>query len=138
MRKLLVITALTLFAGIAFGQTLKKGVVLGTHAMTVTLNPDVTMNQYLDFFNNKFKPEFEKHYPGMKIFILKGTRGENEFGYGLLYWIESIEVRDKYWPEPDEASDIGRAAREKMQPIIDEWRKMEVSFSTEYTDWVIL
>lgn len=30
MKKLLVITALLLFAGIAFGQTLKKGVVVGT------------------------------------------------------------------------------------------------------------
>lgn len=138
MKKLIIAAVFILIAGTAFGQTVKKGVVLGTHAITVTLNPDVTMNQYVDFLNKKLKPELEKHHPGVKVFILKGIRGENEFGYGLLYYFESVEVRDKYWPEPDKRSDIGTEAWDKMQPILEEWRKMEVSFSTEYTDWVIL
>ncbi len=49
MRRLILTTALVLLAGITFGQTLKKGVILGVHHMTITLEPDVTMDQYLDF-----------------------------------------------------------------------------------------
>ena len=137
MKKLLIITALLLIVGVSFGQSLKKGTVLGTHAISVVLNPDVTLNQYLDFMNNKLKPEFEKNFPGVQILVLKGTRGENKNGIGMLYVVESVEVRDKYWPKDGESSEIAKSALEKMQATMEEWAKMEVDFSTKYTDWII-
>jgi hypothetical protein len=96
------------------------------------------MNQYLDFWETKLKPEAEKQYPGIKIFITRGTGGVNEFSYGLLYYIESVEVRDKYWPEDGKRSDVAEAGWEKIRPIWEELGKMHVSLSTEYTDRVIV
>ena len=59
MRKLLVITALLLFAGIAFGQTLQKGNLIGVHVITFDLKPGVTVDQVIDFFDEKNKPAWE-------------------------------------------------------------------------------
>ena len=138
MKKLFIITAFLLFAGIAFGQSVKSGVILGLHEVTVTLDPDVTMNQYLEFMNNKFKPEFDKMFPGLKIFVLKGTRGENENGIALLYWVDSEELRDKLFPNNSDISEEFTKAYEKMSKTVEELGAMEVSFSTEYTDWKVL
>lgn len=137
MRKLVIVSALLLFAGTAFGQSLKSGVILGLHEVTVILNPDVTMNQYLDFMNTKVKPEFEKNLPGVKLFILKGTRGKNEHGVGFLFWMESEEMRDKLWPKEGESSETVTQAFEKMSETMEKWRAMEVSYSSEHTDWAI-
>ena len=75
MRKLLVITALLLFAGVAFGQTLTKGSVIGVHNYNITLQPDVTMNQFMEFWTNNVIPEFEKVWPGGKDLVMMGDRG---------------------------------------------------------------
>ena len=135
MKKLLMIAALCLFTGIAFGQALKKGNVIGTHAINVTLKADVTMNQFLDFLESKWKPEIDNNLTGVTMFILKGDRGENENGFGFLYLVESMEVRDTHWPEEGKAGDEMSAMAAKLSNMIEEF---VVSMTTEYTDWVIL
>ena len=136
MRKLLVITAFLLFAGIAFGQTMQKGVVIGVHTVTVTLNPDVTMDQYQDFILKKLIPEWEKHFPGAKLFISKGLNRENKDEYAMLIYIESKKVYYKYWNDDGSATDKGAAAAAKVQPTIDEMFKLG-TYSSVITDWVI-
>ena len=138
MRKLLVVTAFLLFAGIASGQSVQSGVILGLHEVTVTLDPDITMNQYVEYVNTKLKPEFDKLVPGLNVFILKGTRGENEHGIGLLYWVESQELRDKLWPTEGETNEEFTKAMEGISELMEKWGAMEVSFSSKYTDWVVL
>ena len=65
MKKLiLTAAALILVVGTTFGQTLQKGNLIGTHVTTVDLKPDVTMEQYQEFYISKVIPEFEKHYTG--------------------------------------------------------------------------
>ena len=137
MKKLIISATIILLSGVAYGQALKKGVVLSVHAQTVTLNPDVTMNQYLNFYLNKYIPEFEKALPGVHFIMSKGNRGVNENGYALIMYVESLEVRDKYWPEPGVYSELTNAAVAKLQPVMDELNKLGTSTS-EYTDWVIL
>ena len=136
MRKLLVITAFILFAGIAFGQTMQKGVVIGVHTVTVTLNLDVTMDQYQDFILKKLIPEWEKHFPGAKLFISKGLNRENKDEYAMLIYIESKKVYYKYWNDDGSATDIGAAAAAKVQPTIDEMVKLG-TYSSVINDWVI-
>ena len=53
MKKLVFLVALVLMAGVAFGQTIQKGSVFGAYALEIKLDPDVTMNQFLDFVQNK-------------------------------------------------------------------------------------
>lgn len=136
MKKLLVITALLMLAGVAFGQTLKKGGIMSVHNLTITLNPDVTMNQFLDFYNNKYLPETNKHFEGVKFFTLKGDRGENNNGFSVMMYMESMEVRNRYWPEAGKSSDEMSAIMEKLTPINTELSKLGTTTST-YTDWVI-
>jgi hypothetical protein len=136
MRKLLVITALLLFAGIAFGQTLKKGGMIAVHVMTITLGPDVSMNQYLDFLNNKWYPQLNKLAEGVTFFALKGDRGENANSYATLVYSESEDVRNKYWP--GDGSDTGEwsAVLQKTQPLYDELQKLG-TYTTVFTAWKI-
>ena len=136
MRKLLVITALLLFAGIAFGQTVQKGTIVGVHTSTVTLNSGVTLDQYLDFFTNKLIPEFEKNFPGAKLFLVKGLNREVKGEYGSIFIVESKKVYNKYWNDDGSYTDVTLAIAEKTQPIVDEGNKLGTTTDV-ITDWVI-
>ena len=136
MRKLLVITALVLFAGVAFGQTMQKGSVIGLHTSVVTLNSGVTLDQYMDFINNKMIPEFEKHFPGIKLYLVKGLNREIKDEYALIFFAESKEVYNKYWNDDGSNTDEAVAATSKVQPVIDEWNKLDSS-TPVITDWVV-
>jgi len=118
-------------------QTLKKGAVLAVRSYTMTLQPDVTMNQFLDFYVNKFIPVFEKNYPGTKMFVLSGDRGEKKYQIGELLYFESSAIRDKYWPAEDKLSDEAVAANKKMEAIYDEFGKFWLESTQVSTDWVI-
>ena len=130
MKKLIIAVAFILFAGVAFGQTIQKGSVLALRIDVSTLNPGVTMNQYMDFMMNKFAPEFEKLFPGAKVFILKADRGEHKGEYAMLTFVESVEARDKLFG----AEDAG--GQGTMMPLMEELGKFATT-SGKYTDWVI-
>ena len=135
MKKIILLAAFVIVAGATFGQTLQKGNLVGLHVMTINLDPDVTMNQYLVFYVNKYIPEFEKNFPGVKLYLIKGIRGENENNFGRIYFFDSEEVRDKYF-ENGTLNELGKSAFEKLQPITDELQKLGTYTST-YTDWII-
>lgn len=137
MKKLLVITALVLFAGMAFGQTLTKGGVVSLHRMEVTLNPGVSMEKYLDFWVNKLLPEAEKVFPEIKAQILKGIRTDNKNQFAGYYCYESLEAFRKYWNEDGTPTEKGAAAMAKLQPLIDESNKLGTYTQTP-GDWVII
>ena len=136
MKKLIIATAFILLAGVAFGQHLQKGVIVGVHHLTITPKSGVTMDQYLDFFKNKWIPEFEKHVDGWKGFIVKGNKGEHVNEYGMVWYIESVKDHDKYLNKDGSNTDEFEAAMEKLQPMQDELDKLG-TWSSEFTDWVI-
>jgi len=135
MKKLFFITAFIIMAGVTYGQTLQKGNFIGFHVYTVNLAPDVTMNQFLEVWKNKINPGYEKNFQ-VKSYIVKGIRGECEncFG-GMVIW-ESEAVRDKFFNEEGGLNEVGQAARDKMQPALDELATLG-EFTSKYTDWVI-
>ena len=136
MRKLVVITALLLFAGIAFGQTLKKGAIIVISTWEVTLQPDATFNQALDL-TKKYAATFEKAYPGTKMFVMKGDRGEYKYKICTLLFFDSVELRDKYWPTEGENGPFDEAATEIFAPVFEEGNKIVLSSESNSTDWVI-
>ena len=137
MKKLVLLSAIMLFTMLSFGQALQKGNLVGTHVMTVSLQSSVSMDQFIKFYKTKYIPAFEKNYPGVKIFMLIGDRGEKKNQIGEILYFESVKVRDKYWPVEDTSSDFEKAAAEKMKPIDEEFRKLVVDITNDYTDWVI-
>ncbi len=136
MKKLIIATVFILLTGTVFSQTLNKGTVLAIHNITVTLSPGVTMDQYMEFLSDKFLPEVEKNFDGWKGFLVKSDRGENINSIAVVYYIESLEVRDKYFKSDGTMNDVGNAAVEKMSPIMEELKKLG-TYTTEYDDWVI-
>lgn len=136
MKKLILFTAVIFITGIAFGQALPKGTLIGTHVITVSLNPGVTMDKYMEFVKTKLLPELDKNMQGWKVYLLKGIRGEETNNFGLLYVIKSEKERDKYYNPDGSDSDAGKALNEKLKPISEELAKLG-TFTTKYTDWII-
>ena len=98
MKKLLVVIALVLFTGIAFGQALKKdAVMLFDIDSEVELKPGVSIGEYIDFLLTTVKPEMDKAWPGTKYIVMQGEReGEKANSIIRIWYFESTEVRDKY------------------------------------------
>jgi len=140
MKRLLIITAFLLFAGIAFGQTLKRGAILGIFETTLTLQPDVTMDQVLDYLTKTFYPEINKSFEGegVTFFLVQGDRGEHTGNIAWGVYCESEEVRNKYWPGDGSGSDEGRALVQKMQSLNEEFSKLATYKNGANTDWKVL
>lgn len=136
MKKLLLLSAMILFTGMMFGQTIQKGAFIGTHVYTVTLKPNVTMDQFIAFFQAKVMPELEKNYEGWKVYLIKGLRGENADSYGVLYVLKSKKDWDKYFNPDGSENEQGKAVTKNMQPVNEELAKLG-SFETKYTDWLV-
>lgn len=135
MKNLILFAAVILIAGCTNGQTLQKGNFIGFHVNTINLDPNVTLNQFLDVWKNKALPEYEKNFQ-CKYYIVKGIRGECENCFaGMVVW-KSEADRDKFFNEKDELNDLGQAAWDKMKPVLDELAKLGTTTS-KYTDWVI-
>jgi len=107
MKKIVFITAFILLSFLAFGQILQKGTLIGTHVMTVTLQPGVTLDQFIDFYTNKLIPEVEKNYTGWKLYLVKSIRGEIQNGLGLIYVIISEKNREKYYNADGSPNELG-------------------------------
>ena len=142
MKKLIIAAAFILLAGTAFSQSLQKGAHLGIQAMTITLDPDVTWNQYLDFTMNTFIPEAEKAFPGMKAFLIGGgmeiggsTEGKEK--YSIIYYFESVEIFNKYFDAEGNPNDVFMAAIEKLGPTSEKMDKLGTN-SAPTVGWIIL
>ena len=136
MRKVLIVTALLLFTGIASGQTLKKGNLIGVHVVTLELKPDVTMEQYIKFVNEKYIPEFEKLFEGYHLFIMKGIRGENKGSIGFLFQTKDEATRNLYNNDDGSSTELADKLYEKMEPVWNEMDKLG-TWNSKYTDWIL-
>jgi hypothetical protein len=135
MKKLIIVTVLMMLVGIGFGQTLQKGNLLGIYHFKVKLETGVSFDMYLNFLKNKHLLELEKQFPGTTGFILKANRGERKNEYALLWYFESVEVRDKYIDSEGNWTEIGQLASDSMST----WEDLNSlgTWSQTLTDWVI-
>ena len=136
MKKLLLIGALILAANFSFGQSLQKGNLLGLHIMTVNLNSGATMDQFQTFFISKVIPEYEKQFQGVKGYLVKAVRGENNNSFGIVWLFDTEQSRDKYFGADGNPNDLGKSAIEKVSGIEKELEKLG-TYTTKFTDWVI-
>jgi hypothetical protein len=135
MKKLIIAAAFILIAGTAFGQTLQKGGMVSVHEWSLTLNPGVTMDQFLEHWNKNIISEVKNTMPEMRTYILKGLEDENTYA-GLYYW-NSLEDMGKYYNEDGSPTELGASAFEKLIPLIEELSEFG-EFTWEQKDWLII
>lgn len=119
------------------GPKLQSGNIFGLHAMNIKLKENVTSTEFEKFFLEEYAPKFEEHFPGIKLYLLKGERGENEGKYGEFIYFKSLDERNYWIPEPGNMSDKGKEAMSKFQPTQDKLIEM-IEWKTVYTDWLVL
>ena len=137
MKKLILISALFLLTVITFGQVLPKGTLIGTHAITITLQPGVTMEQYLQFLSSKYIPEFNKMDPNWQVYLVKSVRGNiSTNSIGAIHVIKTEKDREKYYTADGGSSELGKSRTAKLKPVQDELNKLG-SMATTWTDWVV-
>ena len=87
--------------------------------------------------SEKLIPEYEENYPGWRLFLAQGLRGENQNKYGWIIIVESEEVRDKYYNDDGSITEFGQQAADNMKPVLQEAEEFGKLHRT-YTDWLIL
>ena len=137
MKKLIIAVAFILFSGVAFGQAFQKGGVIGIHEWTLKLNPDVTMDQVLEFWESKAIPQLKKSVPEQTPFLLKGIGVDNQDEYVGLYYYNTIEDLRKYWKEDGTPTEKGAAVMESYGPLFEEMSKLG-EFTYTAKDWIII
>jgi hypothetical protein len=113
--------------------------VFAVHEME--LEPGVEPEEYERFFAEEIAPMAE--LPGWKTRLLKGDRGARTGKYLVLFEIESLEARDRYFPRPREASEEFRRffeERPEAAAAMEKWEKY-APFDSEgdiTTDYVVV
>ncbi len=136
MKKLLVITALILFSSITFSQTIEKGNLIGLHIFSLNLDPDVTFNQYKNFFIQNYIPELDKNYPDVNHYFTIGSREENENNIGLIVVFGSQEIKNKYYNEDGSRTELTISIQERIKPVREKLDRLGL-VTAKYTEWVI-
>jgi hypothetical protein len=138
MKKILLLNALLLISTCMFAQTLKKGSLLGLHKGTVTLSPNVTMDQFKKYYFTVYATEFAKLFK-VKMVEVAGVRGtdakKNENEIGVLYIFEP-KARENFFSTDGKLNQLGTDLFAKLKPYSDELAKLG-KVNTSFTDWEI-
>jgi hypothetical protein len=79
--------------------------------------------------------------PGFKTHLVKGDRSERDGKYALIMEIDSLEVRNRYFPRLDEPSEEGRQLLAPALALIEKWATFSPTVpgqSTRHTDYISL
>jgi hypothetical protein len=137
MKKLVLTTALVLLAAITFGQTLQKGNAVVTMVLNVDLKPDVTIDQWKEFYISKVIPEMERDYTGANAYLTEGIRGEHKNSLGLIVVFKTKKERDKFFNEDDSRTELGKTAAENFSIVYEDLAKLG-TYTRTYSVWMIL
>jgi hypothetical protein len=108
-------------------------VVLSTY--TYTLKPGVTIDEWKEFYINKYIPEYEKNFQGVKEYYLFGDRGDKKNQFAVMDVFESVEVRNGYSPVENGPSFTDEMI--KMESINKEAGMYFVNITRTSTDWIV-
>ena len=79
----------------------RLGKVLGLHYHEV---PDGGRAMLERLWPQEVYPLAERHMPGTDLVLLRGERGSRPAGYLTLWNLESVDTRDRYYPEEETPS----------------------------------
>jgi hypothetical protein len=127
---------LLLVAITVYSQKVNTGMVVGMAEIEVTLEDNMTFEQFEQLFMDEYVPALTKSFPGMSFTLLKGDRGKRTGKYTELWTYESVEERNRWWPEAGKGSEETEEGFNKMQDIQD--RMMKMITTTSWTDQIVL
>jgi hypothetical protein len=78
--------------------------------------------------------------PGVVGHVLKGDRGDREGKYLFMLEFESTELRDRFFPTPDQVSEEAQRYLESTMAITEKWLTLSTASGTTeiYTDYVVV
>jgi hypothetical protein len=81
--------------------------------------------------------------PGWEVMLLRGNRGERDGKYLLMFVIESVETRDRFFPGPDQVSEENQRFIEshpEFERMMEKWRKLASAPGEDevVTDYVVV
>ena len=104
--------------------------VVGIHHLE--LQPGVNAEDFERFVAEEVYPATAQQ--DLTLSVLKGERGERVGKYLLMFEIESVAARDRYWPASGEPSEAG-------QSLAGQWFEKFGTFVTavgNFTDYVVV
>jgi hypothetical protein len=108
--------------------------VYGLHY--VRLRPGVAADEFERFTLSTFLPALrELHADGVEFALLKGERGRLAGEYQFLMVLDSVETRDRYFPEETRASEELIALIQPLRQLSEVWERLS---EREKTDWLRL
>ena len=106
--------------------------VFGIHE--VTLRPGVTEGEF-----ERSMAEVAGKWPqleGWTNYVVKGDRGEHVGRYLLIYAVESVEARDRYFPQAGTPSEEAQRAMESSAGVFDRLNELATTVFTDYVELV--
>ena len=112
--------------------------LLGIHHLS--LKDGINTDDFDRFIAEGWNAVFGGLFPGVRMMIVKGERGAEEGEYLLVYDIQSMYVRNWYWPVAGEGTEAATAIQETCgNACSDTWDKLDsMAENTGYTDYAQL
>jgi hypothetical protein len=119
---------------------LEKGNLLSVHIMSVTLKPNVTLEQFEAAFVREVLPEYDKNWPGLHGYLLKPFFRDSKNQFAIVWLFTTVADRNRNFDANDRANELERAALAKLRPIEDRFKQRYGNYTVAYThddDWVV-
>jgi len=124
----------------ASAEGLEKGNLIGIHIITVTLNPNVTMDEFRTAYVRDVLPEYEKNWPGLKGYLLKSFFSDSKHQFAIVWLFKTVADRDRNFDADGRANELEKAALERVKPAEEKFKKRYGTYDVQYThedDWVV-
>ena len=140
LKTLIVITAVLMISSFCQAQGLERGNLFGLHVVTVTLNPNVTMDDFKNAFVREVIPEYEKNWPGLKGYLVKAFFVDSKNQFAIIWLFKTEADRNRNFNADGSANELEKAGLEKVKPVEEKLKKMYGTYTVKYThedDWVV-
>jgi hypothetical protein len=129
-----------LLSSACWADGLERGNLIGVHIMTVTLNPNATMEEFKSFYVREVIPEYEKNWPGLQGYFLKSFFADSQNQFAIIWLFKTVADRNRNFDANGRANELERAALQKVKPIEDKLKKLYGTYTVKYAhedDWVV-
>lgn len=137
MKRYILVSVLLLFAGTVIGQTLRKGAVVEVSEITVSLQSNVDLEDYIDILRSQLAPATASAFPGTEVYFSRGVRGDAADKIGAIWIFESVEAKNKFFDASGELTPAGEEATIQLAPVMEMLEALGTA-TRKSTDWILL